>query len=143
MKKEQLVKILTYSGSLPFIFLTCFRFSDLSQFVTIDTSLILISYGAVILTFISGMHFSYAILQNKINTRLLIASNIMAIISWLCLLINFKLALVVMITGFISNLIIDLVSYKNSIIEKWFFNLRLKISLIVIFCLVLNFLNIS
>ena len=143
MKKEQLVKILTYSGSLPFIFLTCFRFCGLSQFFTIDTSLILISYGAIILTFISGMHFSYAILQNKINTRLLIASNIMAIISWLCLLINFKLALVVMITGFISNFIIDLVSYKNSIIEKWFFNLRLKISLIVIFCLVLNFLNIS
>jgi hypothetical protein len=139
MKKEQLTKILTYCGSIPFLFLTYLGFSKTTHFFTIDISLILISYGAIILSFISGMHFSYAMLQDKVSNRLLILSNIVALISWLCLLINFKLALVVIIIGYICNLIIDFVSYKNLVIKKWFFNLRLRISLIVIFCLVLNF----
>ena len=142
MKKEQLTKILTYCGSIPFLFLTYLGFSKATHFFTIDTSLILISYGAIILSFISGMHFSYAILQDKISNRLLILTNIVALISWLCLLVNFKLALVVIIIGYISNLIIDYISYKNLVIEKWFFNLRLRVSLIVISCLILNCWNI-
>ena len=143
MKKKQLTKILTYCGSIPFLFLTYLGFSKATNFFTIDVSLMLISYGAIILSFISGMHFSYAILQDKISNRLLILSNIVALISWLCLLINFKLALAFIIIGYISNLIIDFVSYKNLVVEKWFFNLRLRISLIVISCLILNFWHTS
>ena len=143
MKKEQLTKILTYCGSIPFIFLTYLSFSKSDQLFTINTNLILISYGAIILSFISGMHFSYAILQDKISNRLLILSNIMALMSWLCLLVNFKLALVVIIIGYIFNLIVDFVAYKNLVIKRWFFNLRLRISLIVISCLILNFWHIS
>jgi len=142
MRKKQLTKILTYSGSIPFLFLTYLGFSKATNFLTLDISLILISYGAIILSFISGMHFSYSILQDKNSNRLLIISNVVAIISWLCLLINFKLALVVMIIGYVLNLIIDFVSYKNLVIERWFFNLRLRISLIVISCLASNFWHI-
>lgn len=143
MKKEQLTKILTYCGSLPFIFLTYLGFSKVIHLFTIDINLILISYGAIILSFISGMHFSYAILQDKISNRILILSNMVALISWSCLLVNFKLALMVIIIGYISNLIIDYISYKNLVTEKWFFNLRLRVSLIVISCLILNFWHIS
>lgn len=143
MKKEQLTKILTYCGSIPFLFLTYLSSLKATHFFTIDVSLILISYGAIILSFISGMHFSYAILQDKISNRLLILSNMVALISWLCLLINFKLALVFIIIGYISNLIIDFVSYKNLVVEKWFFDLRLRISLVVISCLIWNFWHIS
>ncbi len=143
MKKEYLAKILTYSGSLPFILSTYLIFFDADKFFTIDISIILISYAAIILSFISGMHFSYAILQDKISNRLLILSNVMAIIAWICLLINLKLALVFMMAGYISSLIIDFVSYRNLVIKKWFFNLRLRISLIIIFFLALNFWHIS
>ena len=142
MKKERLIKILTYCGSIPFIFLTYLIFSKTTHFLAFNVTLMLVSYGAIILSFISGMHFSYAILQDKMHIRLLFLSNIVALVSWLCLLINFKLALVVIIMGYIFNLIIDFVSYKNLVLEKWFFNLRLRISLIVIFCLVLNFWRI-
>lgn len=143
MKKERLTKILTYCGSIPFIFLTYLIFSKTTNFLAFNVTLMLVSYGAIILSFISGMHFSYAILQDKMHIRLLVLSNIVALVSWLCLLINFKLALVVIIMGYIFNLIIDFVSYKNLVLEKWFFNLRFRISLIVIFCLVLNFWYIS
>ena len=40
MKKEQLTKILTYSGSIPFLFLTYLGFSKATHFFTIDVSLI-------------------------------------------------------------------------------------------------------
>jgi hypothetical protein len=138
MKKEQLTKILTYSGSIPFIFLTYLSLSRIDQFFTIDASLMLKAYSIVILSFVSGMHFSYAVLQDKIKLRLLILSNLIAIMSWICFLLNFKLALISIIIGYVINLIIDFISYKKLIIEKWFFDLRLKISLIVIFCLFLN-----
>ena len=143
MKKEQLTKILSYSGSIPFLFLTCIVFLKDTHFSAIDISLILISYGAIILSFISGMHFAYAILQDRLSNNLLILSNIVSLISWLCLLINFKLALLVIILGYIFNLVIDFISYKNLVFEKWFYNLRLRVSIIVISCLVLNFWHIS
>jgi hypothetical protein len=142
MKKERLTKILTYCGSIPLVFLTYLIFSKTTHFLAFNVTLMLISYSAIILSFTSGMHFSYAILQDKICSKLLILSNIVALVSWLCLLINFKLALVVIIIGYIFNLIIDFVSYKNLVFEKWFLNLRLRISLIVVFCLVLNFWRI-
>jgi hypothetical protein len=139
MKKQNLTKILTYCGSIPFLFLTYLYFAGIDSFFAINTSLILISYASIILSFISGMHFSYAILQNKINNRLLILSNAISLTAWLCLLINFKLALLVIIIGYLFSLMIDHISYKNLIIEKWFFHLRIKITLIVVFCLILNF----
>lgn len=143
MTKEQLTKILTYLGSIPFIFLTYLNFFEVNYLFNIEVSLILISYGAIILSFISGIHFSYAILQDKINKPLLILSNIVALTAWLCVLMNFTLALVIMIMGYVVNLLIDFLSYKNLVITRWFFNLRLRISVIVISCLVLNVWHIS
>lgn len=142
MKKETLAKILTYSGSIPFIFLTYLQFCQINQFFNIQTSLILISYAAIILSFISGMHFSYAILQNKITIKLLLLSNVVALLSCFSLLLNFKIALLIISLCYISNLIIDFISYQNLIIPKWFFDLRLRISVIVIFCFFLNFWHI-
>lgn len=139
MKKEILAKILTYSGSLPFIFLTYIKISGSNYFFATSIDSILIAYGAIILSFISGMHFSYAILQDKISIKLLILSNIIALFSWLSLLINFKFALAIILVCYLFNLIIDFISYQNAVIERWFFDLRLRISLVVIVCLVLNF----
>jgi len=139
MKTEHLTKILTYAGSLPFIFFTLLDFCDVDHFLSIYISFIIIAYGTIILSFISGMHFSYAILQNKHNIKLLVLSNIIALLSWVSLLINLQLALAMIMIGYLSNLMIDVMSYRNSIIPKWFFDLRLRISFIVLLCLILNF----
>ena len=143
LEKASMAKILTYSGSLPFIFLTYLGFANNNQFFSIDASLMLMSYAAVILSFIAGMHFAYAILQDKINITLLFLSNVVALISWVCLLVNFHIALMLMVISYVFSLIIDFIAYKNLIIARWFFNLRLRISFIVTPCLLLNFLHIS
>ncbi|MFT7099309.1 MAG: hypothetical protein ACJAS6_001187 [Rickettsiales bacterium] len=139
MKKETLTKILTYCGSLPFIFLTYLKILGINDFFAIEVSKMIISYGAVILSFIAGIHFSYAILQEKFAIKFLIFSNIVALLCWLSLLINFKSAVALMLICCFSNIVIDFVAYKKHVIEKWFFDLRLRISLIVMICLLVNF----
>ncbi|MFT6107083.1 MAG: hypothetical protein ACJA0S_001254 [Rickettsiales bacterium] len=139
MKKAILAKILTLSGSLVFIFLTFLKFCGNDYFFKIEINSILIAYGAIILSFVSGMHFSYAILQDKIPIRLLIFSNIIALFAWCCLLMDFKLSLAILLLCYLFNILIDFIAHKNSIIEKWFFDLRLRISLIVMICLLINF----
>ena len=138
MKKETLAKILTYLGSIPFIFLTYVAIYG-NNYIALNTAnTVLMAYCAIILSFISGMHFSYAILQDKISIKLLLFSNIIALASWFSLLVSFKIALVIMLICYFFNLIIDLISYRNLIIEKWFFHLRLRISGIVMACVILN-----
>ena len=142
MKKETLAKILTYLGAIPFIILTSIAVYGNNYIPSDFANIILMAYCAIILSFTSGMHFSYAILQDKICVKILILSNIIALASWGSLLVNFRLSFLIAIICFSINLIIDFVCYKNSIIERWFFNLRLRISIIVLICLILNFWHI-
>ncbi len=142
MKKNTLTKILTYSGSIPFIFFTCISCAGVTQFVEIEVNKVVVSYAAIILSSISGMHFSYAVIKDRTTTTILILSNLIALSAWICLLINFKIALILTFIGYCANLIIDLVAYKKLVIKKWFFDLRLRISMLVMFCIFLNFWHI-
>lgn len=139
MNRKYLTKTLTYLGSIPFIFFTCLKLFEIRYFLGIATSLFLITYTAIISSFISGIHFAYAISQNKMTSRLLISSNIISLFSWVALLLNLKPALVIVLLCYLCNVIIDFFAYQSRIIEKWFFDLRLIISFVVIICLVLNF----
>jgi hypothetical protein len=62
MKKKYLTGTLIYLGSTPFIFLIYLKLCEIQYFLGIATSLILITYAAIILSFISSIHFAYAIL---------------------------------------------------------------------------------
>jgi len=147
-KKGNLANILTYLGLVPFVFLTLLITNDVTTFSYTypKEEFFLISYAAIINSFISGIYFGYAISSSRsnISNKLLILSNIIALLAWLSLIVGIKsTSIIILILCYILNLIMDYFCYKNNIIEKWFFNLRLRISLIVIFCLVLSFWHIS
>lgn len=139
INKIILTKILTYLGAIPFIFLSYLNFINYQNIFSLNTSFIVLAYGAIILSFISGIHFCYAILQDKFSQELLVLSNIIALISWLSLLLNSVLGITILIFALFVNLLIDYKACKLGIIPNWFFSLRLRITLIVIISLTLNY----
>jgi hypothetical protein len=143
MNKISLTKLLTYSGSIPFILLTIIILSGKEYILQINITEALIFYSAIILSFISGIHFSYAILKNLSYKSILIVSVTIALFSWLSLLVNIKIGFIILIACYVINIIIDRFAYEKKFISKWFFELRRNISIIVILVLILNFSHIS
>jgi hypothetical protein len=143
MNTKNLTKLLTYSGSIPFILLTIISFSGKEYILQINITEALIFYSAIILSFISGIHFSYAILKNLSYKSTLITSVTIALFSCLSLLVNIKTGFIILIACYIINIIIDRFAYEKKFISKWFYELRRNISIIVILCLVSIAINID
>ncbi|MBL6785562.1 MAG: DUF3429 domain-containing protein [Rickettsiales bacterium] len=136
--KITLAKLLTYAGSIPFIFLTILNLKGIHITYGIDVKEAMISYAAIILTFVAAIHFAYGIMQEEYAKSFLIKSNVIALASWFALMIEFKFAILIILTGFIITTFIEICAFKKSVIPEWFFKLRIQISIIVIICLSLN-----
>jgi hypothetical protein len=136
--KITLTKLLTYAGSIPFIFLTILNLKGTQTIYGADVTKTLIAYAAIILSFVAAIHFAYGIMQDQYANSFLIKSNIIALAAWVALLIEFQLAILIILTGFIITTFIDICAFKKSVIPEWFFKLRMRISIIVIICLSLN-----
>ena len=138
MSKKILAKILTYLGAIPFIFFTYLIIIKQNYFFAISVKSLLLGYSVVILSFISGIYFAYAILKNQYSLSLLLISNIIALTAWCTIFIKYQSALIILLTCYIIGILIDYICYKKSIIKKWFFMLRLKITFIVVLCILSN-----
>ena len=136
--KITLTKLLTYAGSIPFIFLTILNLKGTQIIYGADVKQALIAYAAIILSFVAAIHFAYGIMQDQYANSFLIKSNIIALAAWVALLIEFQLAIFIILTGFIITTFIDICAFKKSVNPEWFFKLRMRISIIVIICLSLN-----
>mgnify|MGYP002780923919 CR=1 FL=1 len=136
MKPRQiaLAKILTYSGTLPLIasvLLTQFPFSGA------DARGIAMAYGAVIISFLCGIHWAiYLFFAQKCPSNLLITSNAVALLAWGSLLIVHQpTAILLQSLCFIYLLTLDLKLRDASILPQWFYCLRRNATIIVVLCL--------
>lgn len=132
--KIMLAKILTYCGALPFIIsilLIYFPFGGL------DGEKISQTYSAIIISFLSGIHWAASIFfTNKNSPHLLLMSNIITLAGWVSLfLTNSVLVTIVQASCFLFLLLLDLKLYKATILPEWFYKLRQKITVIVVSCL--------
>jgi len=139
LKIENITKILTYLGALPFIIMTILKMMNINYFLNMSVNSLIITYSTIIISFICGMHFHYAIASNK-NIKFLFISNIITLIAWSSLFMPIKISFTILIVCYIFNLIIDFLAYKKLLIQKWFFKMRQNISIIVILCLLANIL---
>jgi hypothetical protein len=133
-KQIKLAKILTYSGTLPFIIaILILQFSE----PNLNIKNAAIAYGAIIISFLSGIHWAaYLFFPDKCSINLLISSNILALIAWLSVIINCQPKnIILQILCFLSLLALDLNLRKASILPPWFFKLRCNATMIVVLCL--------
>jgi hypothetical protein len=128
---QRLAQLLVYSGAIPFIACVCVSVLGWDIF---DARWYGITYGAVILSFLAGIHWGvYLFLSPSCPYNLFITSNIAALLGWLSLLIfpHWGSSLL-LILCFSWLLLIDHKLFKLDIIPDWFYRLRVHATIIVI-----------
>jgi hypothetical protein len=127
--------LLTYLGILPFLMCTITIFSGWEQ---ANAVFVLRAYAAVIISFISGIHWGIGMKDSQHSTVWLLAtSNIISLLAWGCLLIHqVMIALMTLTLLFVVLLLIDNRLYKMQQIELWFIKLRRHATFFVALCLI-------
>jgi hypothetical protein len=86
-------------------------------------------YGAVIASFVSGIHWGAALFATpRMAPSLLVASNVTALLAWIGALAAPGLGFIILSAVFITLLLIDRLLYRDGILPSWFFRLRFAIS---------------
>ncbi len=138
MQRDQIIwaKALTLLGAIPFVAAVLAQIAGMAHYHTAYLSL---TYGAIIISFLSGIHWGLYITHAKAKRiNLLVSSNILALLAWLSLLLLVPVTqYLIQITCFMSLLVIDRQLAADGAIEAWFYQLRLQISSLVIICLLL------
>ncbi len=134
-----LANILTYMGVIPFL---CATFISLSPYLNLPESMeisfpgykaraLMHSYAVVILAFLAGIQWGVCLNGQK-PTPFLLISNVIALTAWFSLIIFAnKIALAILLAGYVLALFTDGMAFKNQLIPGWFWQLRKKASIIV------------
>jgi len=146
--------LLTLAGAIPFVFLGALVLLDpLASQTAIE---VLISYGAVILSFVGAVHWGFALRDSAhpvsgtpltpavlgAERDLLVAGIMPAIIGWiaLSLMLHFGrpgLALFVLLAGFFATIVVETIGRGRGVVAGNYLALRWVVSIIVLLVLVL------
>ena len=136
INNSRMASLLIFAGVIPFIVLTAITAYDV-EYPYFESKVALKSYALAIGSFVCGSHWGiYLIKSSPIN--LLITSNICTLTLWVAFLYLENYGLFFSII-FSLLLLIDFFLYKSSIISIGYFSKRKIITLIVVLCLVFNF----
>lgn len=133
-KNILVARVLTYTGIIPFIF---FGTAVALHADSLGYGLALFAYGAVIISFLCGIHWAvFLFFSQNCSRNLLFHSNAISLLGWLSVLpVMSYLTFTLQILCFLYLLILDLELYRNKVIPLWFFNLRLNATIVVVLLL--------
>lgn len=129
----RLAQGLVYAGSLPFIACALLAWmGPIAGMPEVDPVAVAIGYGAVIASFIAGIHWAVHLFSGaRGGDNLLIASNVVALVAWGALLIGGMWGLALLIACFAALFALDRRLHSRGIWPLWFFRLRRNITAIV------------
>ncbi|OUW00603.1 MAG: hypothetical protein CBD16_06315 [Betaproteobacteria bacterium TMED156] len=134
--------LMGYGGLIPFLGGVIFLVSGID--LVLDSSAILIYYGAVILSFTGAILWGFATKetltkntsQKKRNEILFMWSIIPALIAFFALITGNFVSYILLISGFSISYIYDLKALKIIKLPSWYLPLRARLTTIAILCLV-------
>jgi hypothetical protein len=114
---------LTYAGVIPFI----------ATALNIIPIMHGVFYGAVIISFICGIHWAVFLFHSEQSPRnLLITSNLIALGAWVSLLLSETIIAIFFQSLFLLHLLtLDYRLHRAAVIPTWFFHLRVVATAIV------------
>lgn len=132
---QSVARVLTYSGLLPFLFFPLYLLlTGNNEIFGLDVQTSLVTYGAVIVTFIAGIHWGvFLFKQGSLN--LFLHSNIIALLAWSSILSPFFWNLIILMSCLVYLLLIDTVLLRQRLLEPWFYQLRLQASALALLSL--------
>lgn len=149
--RKSLYPYLTYLGALPFVVSAVFLALGVHvvPVLGLDVYVLLASYGTVIVSYMSGVHWGQSVglgIHNTaagsrfVHAALPIVSNIVTLVAWFSLLLaGARLHLAVLVIAFISLLLIDGYLAKRNMISRPYFKMRVLVTAIVAISLVISF----
>lgn len=123
--KKMIYKTLSYLGTLPFFL------SLILHMLEYEIAISLIkSYSLVIFVFILGTYWGFALHDNKTDAKLMIASNVLAILIWISYFtkVYFTFATI----GFISIILCDYYFLRKKILGQEYFATRTIVTIIIL-----------
>ena len=135
VKTVLIARVLGYGGALPFL---CGAVAVSQQVAVLGVAPahLLISYGAVILSFLGGLHWGRVITSPSANERSdstwLIWSVCLSLLGWVALLLPIKVSAMVLSLCFLAALLIDQRLFREQIWPAWMGPLRLHLTLIAV-----------
>jgi hypothetical protein len=140
MNVETLAKTLGYLGLIPFVVFGLGTWTGLPWVG--DWHFVLLVYAAVILSFMSAIHWGVAMTrQTSISARQLGLSVVPALIGWVAVLMPLVPAYVLLIVTFVVLYAADRVATIKGVLPEWYLPMRLVLTYIVALCLILAALS--
>ena len=134
-------KALGYAGLMPFVVFSIGCWIPLPYIDNVPY--ILITYGAVILSFMGAVHWGVAMAsKDQQRGSYIIASVIPALIAWLALLLPHSLALGLLLAGFIGLYGYDRSVEKVQELPGWYIPMRTRLTAVVVLCLASALLSV-
>ena len=131
-------RILGYGGALPFLG-NAFAASQHISIFGLESAYLLLSYGAIILSFLGGLHWGRVIMSldsdSRSDSAWLIWSVCPSLLGWAALLLPVKIGAVVLSLCFLIALQIDQKLLREHIWPAWMRPLRLHLSLVAVISL--------
>lgn len=124
---------LTYLGAVPFILAVA---APLFGMASYHTAYLVLTYGAVIISFLAGIHWGLFLSHaDTARINLLLSSNVIALLAWgsLLLLIPATQFLIQMLC-LVAVLLIDRQLHQAQVIADWFLRLRTQVTALVMLC---------
>jgi len=133
-------RLLGFSGLLPFVVCTLALSLGILPFVPwLSISL---CYGAVILSFLGGVHWAFAMILPELTIQQqrnrFIWSVIPSLLGWCSFALPAPYAGIILIIGFTGQFLQDLVIKKLAFLPAWYLSLRLQLSSVAILSLLIN-----
>lgn len=138
---ETTAKALGYAGLIPFVVFSIGCWIPL-PYVT-NAPYLLITYGAVILSFMGAVHWGVAMAnKDQQQGKFFISSVLPALIAWSALLLAQSLALVILLAGFIGLYSYDRSVEKAQALPGWYIPMRTRLTAVVVLCLASALLSV-
>ncbi len=122
--------ILGFLGAVPFVGLAGLAFLAAPMGVWAATALL--AYGAIILSFMGGVHWGWAMAADEPDFTRLGTSVLPSLLGWGGFLLGGTAGLVVIALGFAALLWLDLEAVKAGRAAAWYRRLRWPLTLIVV-----------
>lgn len=140
-RQKRTATTLTYSGILPFLFITLLLAFHV-RFIPLlgNTTTIISAYTLIIATFLAGAHWGQHLERNNPwSLYLPVASNVNAVVLWLCYLtLPFTYLCFIFCASFAVLLYIDRTLFHAGLINDHYFQTRCIVTSIVIVLLLLS-----
>ena len=142
MQLERMAKILGYAGLIPFIVFSTGTWMTLPLMENAHAALM--TYAAIILSFMGAIHWGLAMSQNSSHANLQLAGSVVpALLGWLALLIPMLYGYGLLALSFVVLYVADRLAGNQGLVPSWYLPMRVKLTTVVVLCLAIAALSVS